>query len=150
MISLKTKEIDKSLNKIDKAADRLKKNKRVLFLKWSILGFKDITKHFKAQSGPKGRWKPLAASTIRARRKGKGKGSARILQDTRELHKSLMPGIGLKDFQRNRLILFTNVPYAKKHDEGKGRIPQREFMWLGRDAKKNIKEQTIKFMRPWR
>lgn len=150
MISLNTKDVKRSLAKIDKAANRLKRDKKVLFLKWSIFGFKDIIKHFKDQASPKGRWKPLSASTIRMRRKGKGKGSARILQDTGSLRNSVMPGIGLKDLQRNRLILYTNIPYAKKHDEGFGSIPQREFMWLGKDAKGKMKKQAIEFMRPWR
>jgi len=150
MISLKTKQIEQSLDKIDRAANRLKNDKRVLFMKWSIFGFKDIVQHFKDQTGPAGRWKSLSPVTIRMRRKGKGKGSAKILQDSGELKKSLMPGIGLKDFQGSKVILYTNIPYAKKHDEGFGRIPKREFMWLGRDAKEKIRKQTIEFMRPWR
>ena len=149
MIKIKLGQLKRSLKKIDKVADKLKKDKRVLFLKWSILGFKDIQQHFKDQSDLKGKWKPLKAKTIEARR-NKQKGSIKILQDTGSLRNSLRPGIGLKDFQRDRIILFTPIPYAKKHDEGQRGMPKREFMWLSQDAKNEIKKQTIEFMRPWR
>jgi len=150
MINIKLGQLKRSLGKIDKVADKLKKDKKVLFLKWSIFGFKDIQQHFKDQSGSKGKWKPLSPITIERRRKGKGKGSAQILQDTGSLRNSLRPGIGLKDFQRDRIILFTSIKYAKKHDEGLRGMPKREFMWLSKDAKDQIKKQTIKFIRPWR
>lgn len=150
MINVKLGQVEKTLDKINKAADNIEKNKKVLFLKWAILGFKDIQQHFKDQSGPDGRWERLSPATIRMRRKGKGKGSAKVLQNTGSLRNSLRPGVGMKDFERNRLILFTNIPYARKHDEGLGRMPQREFMWLSKDAKSKIVKQAIKFIKPWR
>ena len=163
MISVRLGHVNRSLNKIDKAGKRLKKDKKVLFVKWSVFGFKDIVQHFKDQSGPKGKWKPLAASTIAARR-NKKKSSIKILQDTGSLRGSIRPGIGKTDFQRNRVILFTPIPYALQHDEGKrkesnsisgknfgtAKIPARPFMWLSKDAMDKIKDQTIKFMRPWK
>ena len=149
MIKIKLGQLNRSLKKIEKISDKLSKEKRVLYTKWSIIGFKDIIQHFKDQLGPKGKWKKLAPITIKARR-NKDKSSIKILQDTGQMRNSLRPGIGKKDFKRNRVILFTTIEYAKKHNEGLKGMPKREFMWLSKNAKNQIKKITAEFMKPWR
>lgn len=48
---------------------------------------------FQAESSPFGRsWPPLAESTLRARRQGRGRGSSKILQDTGQLAASITHG----------------------------------------------------------
>ena len=73
---------------------------------------------FRSQKDPWGQaWKPLAASTLRGRRKGKGSGSDKILRDTGRLQNSLnyRPGVTVgKDWVR----FGTNVAYAAIHQFG--------------------------------
>lgn len=70
---------------------------------------------FRDQKDPWGQpWAPLKPSTIRARRKGKGGGSAKILRDTGVLSNSLTA-------QRTgplTIEMGTTVPYAAAHQFG--------------------------------
>lgn len=58
-------------------------------------------------------WKPLSASTIRNRRKGKGTGSAMPLLDTGRLRNSIT-----KRVDSNSVFIGTNVEYAAVHQFG--------------------------------
>jgi len=79
-------------------------------------GLADILKHFRDESGPDGKWKPLKS------RQGK------ILQDTGRLR-----GATKAFTMPDRTILINNVEYASYHQKGKG-VPQRKFMWISKKA----------------
>ena len=89
-----------------------------------------------------GNWPPLAPSTIRSRRKGKGKqarqtaaifqaqgmpaGAASILIDTGTLLGSITPGQHKTEDIPAGVRVGTEVEYAKYHQRGQG-VPQREI-----------------------
>lgn len=92
-----------------------------------------IQRNFQQEGRPQ-RWPGLAASTIAGRRRGKGRGGIKILQDTRRLgggiHKQVVGG-GVK-------IATSPLPYARRQQEGypggKGRghskTPARKYLML--------------------
>lgn len=67
-------------------------------------------------------WRPLAPATIARRRKGRGQGSVRILQDTGRLR----AGFIVSADQRHGMVK-NAVPYAAEHESGGGRLPQRKM-----------------------
>jgi len=55
------------------------------------------------------------------------------------LRKSFLPGMGqTKQKGKYGILLFTNVPYAGKHNYGLGGMPKREFMWLSGPAQERM------------
>lgn len=123
-VKLDTKAWNSLLNKI---GSKLKNVYPELRAATNTFGFKDIIEHFKQERGPAGRWARLKY------RKGKA------LQDTGRLRNSLLPGSGMQErVGNNAVLLFTNVEYAGTHNYGKGKIPQREFMWLSSNAQEQI------------
>jgi len=79
-----------------------------------------------------GTWKPLAASTIRGRRKGRGKGKPEILRDTGVLLNSLSLGApgSIRREIPDGIEVGTVVKYATHHQNPKvpGRPPQRKIL----------------------
>lgn len=68
-------------------------------------------------------WKPLKPSTIASRRKGKGKGGVKILQDTGHLK-----GRWKKSWTATFAKVQSGVPYSEIHHEGKGHVPERRIL----------------------
>ncbi|HDM78818.1 MAG TPA: phage virion morphogenesis protein [Deltaproteobacteria bacterium] len=69
-------------------------------------------------------WKPLKASTLARRRKGKGFGPvAKILRDTGRLQNSFVV-----EANKDRVTIGTNVFYAPFHQFGTKYIPQRRLL----------------------
>jgi phage gpG-like protein len=98
--------------------------------------------HFKREEGPEGKWKGLSDITIYRRRKGKKKRGDKILQDTGTLKNSIAA------VSNNRgAEVGTNIIYAKAHQFGKGRIPQRTFLFLSKEAQNRILDRFILDMR---
>ena len=79
------------------------------------------------------KWKPLKASTVKQRRKGKGKGSAKILRDTGNLQLRWNRRIRNKEAS-----LRSAVGYSKYHEEGTKHIPKRKIFPTERQAIKII------------
>jgi phage gpG-like protein len=71
-----------------------------------------------ARSGDK--WEPLSPRTIKSRRKGKGIGGVKILQDTGRLKSSVTHRTGgsIYDLQPSMLTMGTNLVYAAIHQHG--------------------------------
>ena len=105
-----------------------------------VFGFKDIIDHFSKEEGENGRWKPRKASTQRSYSR-KGKAGNKLLQDTGALRGSLIHGQTEK-VGANNVLMFTQVPYAGRHNYGKG-MPKREFMWLSDKALDNIAKMFL-------
>lgn len=125
----------------------------LLRLAFATRGFKDIVKHFKKESGPRGKWRKRAASTdemYEAIRSGKRKppigmrsGSFskgnKLLQLTGKLRGSLLP-TNIKKRGRNSIVFFSNDPKSGALDGGskKKRLPARPFMWLSKKAQEGM------------
>lgn len=107
-------------------------------------GFKDIIDHFSKEEGPEGKWPKRKESTQKAyaimgKRHAKYNPSNRLLQLTGNLRKSLLPTSGnTKQQGRYGILLFTNVPYAGRHNYGEGKTPKREFMFLSGPAQQQM------------
>ncbi len=101
--------------------DRRKVNARAVVVtdRW-------IQKNFQQEGAlayPGTGWKPLSPVTIAARRKGKGKGSVKILQDTGQL-RSRWKKLWTSKFAK----IQSGVPYSDKHHKGVGHIPERRIL----------------------
>ena len=87
-----------------------------------------VDKNFKADGRlhENGRyhWKPLKASTIKQRRKGKGKGKPQILRDTGRLSADFIPTASK---EKGKVV--NKTPYAVYHEGGapKAGLPQRKM-----------------------
>ena len=116
-------------------SDGMKDPKPYLRAAFATRGFSDVISHFDDARGPRGSWAPLKPATIARRRKGRGTGSARPLQDTGNLRRNFLP-TNIDDLGNNSIVFFNPTPYAAPHDEGseKQHLPQREFMWLSDKA----------------
>jgi hypothetical protein len=91
-----------------------------------------------------GEWPPLAPSTIKARRKGKGKGKPAILRDVGLLYNALSPTLNSPGAINERVPFGVRVGYggpmrhgegratiadiASYHQRGVGRLPQRKII----------------------
>lgn len=168
-LSLNTIGLQALTRKLVRHSNKIKNQRRSLFARLSVLGFKDIQEHFKNEEGPSGggslagigmaaisgrstvRWRALSPVTIARRRKG-GKG-AKILQDTGNLRNSLMANVGKKVIRADSVILSVGGSnkssvddYASKHNFGFG-VPKREFMYISKDGNAKIVKQVIKFIK---
>jgi len=107
----------------------------------------------------RGGWKPLAASTLKGRRGGKGKRrKAAILIDTGTLVKSLTIGAtgNMIEWLRNGVRYGIGGPakhpdgkatiadIARFHDSGKGRLPKREIIVAPDAATVNAMKRDVK------
>ena len=109
----------------------------------AIAGFKDILSHFDDELGPTGKWQERSeAYKIYAHKQGKTK----ILQFSGTLRKSFTPSSPKFRSNTSGIILYSKVPYARAHDEGLGKMPERKFMWLSKDAIDSIIKQTLKWL----
>lgn len=115
----------------------------------STIGFSDIISHFNTESGPGGSWPKRSPETDRIYdligagklapprgfRAGSFSSSNKLLQLTGKMRQSVMPGRGgIKVVSGNSIRMSAGTNYSAKHDEGGGRTPQREFMWLSDKA----------------
>ncbi len=98
-------------------------------------GFKDVVDHFSEEESPDGKWQSL--------KKPRKRGGSKILQDTGRLRSSVR-------FRtlRDEAHIFTQVVYAGVHNFGysKRNIPQRQFLWLSKEAIKSITETFKRFI----
>ena len=144
VLSLRFYGMEGILDKLKKIEQNIK-NDRAMFTKMAVWAFKDVQDHFQKESGSSGRWPSLSQATIKSRRQGKKAGrSPRMLQDTGRLKNSLLPTTGKTRFIPDGVILYTDLVYASAHNFGTDKIPQREFMWLSNEAKRQIIEVVRK------
>lgn len=102
--------------------------------------YRDVMDHFDKEMGPQSKWKQLSPITIENRRKGKGRGSDKILQDTGLLRASIKP-----NNTKDSASVGTNLNYAEKHQYGYKNIPQRKFLWLSKAVLDLITKKVGKF-----
>ncbi len=96
--------------------------------------FGDVMDHFSQEKGPQGSWKPWSQS-YKEYMQRIGKSGNKILQDKGNLRQSLIPSKGKHKSTKDAGIFYTKVKYAAIHNFGKpGRMPQRRFMWISKQA----------------
>jgi phage gpG-like protein len=74
-------------------------------------------------------WKALSAATLAMRRRGKGKGNPRILQDTGRYKGSFSPQHRDSRWKvsNNLVRVGSNVEYGPRHEFGEG-VPERKVL----------------------
>jgi len=103
----------------------------------------ETKKGFRDERDPDGvPWKPLKYP----RRNSKGRD--RILQDTGLMRTSVTAqgGQNTDEIGPTWLEWGTSVPYAKYHQDGTSRIPQRQFLGVGKDLADAVTEQVADFV----
>lgn len=104
-----------------------------------------VQKNFKQEgslSGGGSPWKPLAPSTLAGRRKGRGVGSAKILQDKGQLKTRWKHTATART-----AVLQSGVPYGDYHDRGTGTIPKRKILPTQRMVKPILKRIYKAFLK---
>lgn len=80
-----------------------------------------VQDNFKSEGGKVGGWAPLKAGGRRV--KGVFDSTAKILQDTGRLRISFLPFAS-----KTNAGIGSDIPYAKKHEEGEGALPVRRML----------------------
>lgn len=100
---------------------------------FSAIVYRDIAEHFSKESGPTGTWKEWSKMYAR-HMKRTGYAGNKILQFTGRLRQNFRPES--RRVTEGSINWFNDAktksgyPYAWGHDNGDGKLPQREFMWL--------------------
>lgn len=137
-VSIETKAAQKFIRRFSKEFD----DKKYLELVGQD-GLAWINRNFRVE-GIEQKWKPLAASTIRRRRKGRGVGSPRILRDTGRMAQSFVvktSGSG------TWVSVGTGDKKAPHHEFGTSRIPRRRILPTKKEAEKIALDTLTKFAR---
>jgi len=97
---------------------------------------KSFMEQFRSEGEPS--WKPLQPETIARRRKGRGRGQPKILQDTGRLRRSYTSSVApnsIHDLQHYKLTVGSNLVYAAFHQFGfpPRNIPERPLIIRPRD-----------------
>jgi len=133
---------------------------QAVFRQWGSRYLAFVRRRFAANSRGGGDWKPLARSTVKARRGGR-KGRKRrvaILRDTGTLFNALtvgMPGnlyrlirhgirVGFSGATRHPKGKATIRDIAHFHDTGAGRLPKREILVPPDDPTKEAMKQDLR------
>ena len=83
-------------------------------------------------------WAPLAAETLRRRRKGKGKGSVKILQDTDKLKQSIAQIVA-----GGSVTVGTGIEYGPWQQGGTSRMPARPFVGINAEDRGTITQVVM-------
>lgn len=134
---------------MSKRGDDLRSDKSTVRKIYSPIIMEDVVKHFENEEGPDGPWQNWSRSYER-HMDAIGKGGNKILQDTGRLRQNIKPGNvtggNFKWVWFNNAHTKDGFPYAKAHDEGGGRLPKREFMWVSDKAMDLIAQATLDYL----
>ncbi len=146
-VQFKDKKLRNFLRKMQKKVKDYEDGAKSVIAAWGPLVFADVIDHFEKQKGPKGKWEQWSKSYQKRMAKMK-KGGNKILIDSGRLRNSFQPSNArsIKDgiLWFNPAKTANGFPYAKAHDEGGKKLPQREFMYLSQDAMGKIAALTLK------
>lgn len=110
--------------------------------------FKDVIGHFDKEEGSEGAWEPW--SDIYAEHMSKiGKSGNKILQFSGKLRQGFIPSPTQRSGEFrwvNPSKTKDNFPYAAAHNEGGGKLPKRDFMWLSDEAMEDVAEKCLNFI----
>jgi len=143
-----SEEWQKILKKIGKKWDDIKSRREFGGI-ISTSVYKDIMSHFDDERGPEGKW--VKWSNVYADHLKKiGRSGNKKLQFSGKLRQAFQPSSwrpesdGVLFF--NKALTKNGYDYARGHDEGDGKLPQRSFMWLSSKGLSSIIEQTQKWL----
>lgn len=100
-----------------------------------------VQQNFKTEGGKVGKWAPLKVGGRWSRRRGRRffDSAAKVLQDTGRLRQSFLPFV-----TRRNAGIGSDLPYAKKHEEGKGergrKLPARRMLPKQKEVRKDLRE----------
>lgn len=110
--------------------------------------FRDVITHFEDEEGSDGPWD--AWSDVYAQHMEKiGRGGNKILQNTGRLRQGFAPAASqsIGEFKWvNSSQTKDGFPYAYAHNEGGGRLPKRDFMWLSDAGLEDVAEKCLNFI----
>jgi phage gpG-like protein len=115
---------------------------------------KDQANHGRQMSGPSGKWKPRAQSTVLRARRSKSK--KRVKGANRRLLASLPRRTILVQIRGHKLVAFSQVPWAGIHQYGGtaghgAKIPARPFLWFSPEFLKLAKNKILdRTFRAWK
>ena len=143
LISVKVEGLDKVRHKLKVTADKL----RDMHQFWTSVGMyvqrQTIRERFNKEQSPEGtKWKPLAPSTIKHRKKRHKKGNMKILQDTGELRRSIA-----YEASNDSVRIGSKLKYARTHQFGRGYIPARPFLGVTVSEKKHITSMFSQYIK---
>lgn len=148
-VTFDDKEVRTLLETIVKRTDQITDLDRRVVGILSAVVYQDVIDHFETESDPNGKWTPWSES-YRAFMQKIGKANNKILQDTGRLRQSFTPASVKKTGEG--LLWFNNAktndgfPYAAAHNDGGGKLPQRQFMWLSDRALGKMSNQLLEFI----
>ena len=98
-------------------------------------GRKDVLNHFREESGPSGRWRPL--------KKPRQSGGSKILHDTGRLRGAISA-----ENTDDTATVSAGTSYAATHNFGDNsrNIPQRKFLWISAQALKSMALTLSKYI----
>lgn len=162
------KKLDRYLDKAEKDIKKRAKLGKIL----SLPVYGDIIDHFSKEVGPNGKWPAWSKSYLDAiqgkvafryingqvvplnpskykikppRKNGKK------LQATGRLRQSITPkswrNVSDGYLFYNNAQVRSGFPYAKAHDEGGPKLPQRKFMWLSNKGMDNVRTVALGWMK---
>jgi len=171
--TFQSKKVQRFLKQLQKNNKDFDKREKHIWGIISSIGFADVIDHFQKERGPGGKWKAWSQSykdaingkvafrriggrTVPLKPGGKFKldpprKPGKKLQDTGRLRNSLMT-VRTAGRAKKGIILFNaakvkgGFPYAKAHNEGDGKLPQREYMWLSLKGMNKIAKFSANYM----
>lgn len=122
--------LDRVFRRIARLSNRISRETEKPLKAGAVYMLGSIERNFKASGRPK-KWQKLAESTVRQRRKGKGKGGIKPLVDTAQLKNSMSTRI-----RRTSAEVGTNMVQAKRQHfgypggsgRGHSKTPARPYM----------------------
>ena len=132
-ISIQVEGLERLKQRLKATADKLQNMRQF----WSSVGMyvqrQTIRERFNKEQSPEGqKWKPLAESTKRRKKRHK-RGQMKILHDTGALRRSIAYEAG-----NNSVKVGSVLKYARTHQFGRGKIPARPFLGVTEGEKKHI------------
>ena len=132
-ISIQVEGLERLKQRLKATADKLQNMRQF----WSSVGMyvqrQTIRERFNKEQSPEGqKWKPLAESTKRRKKRHK-RGQMKILHDTGALRRSIAYEAG-----NNSVKVGSVLKYARTHQFGRGKIPARPFLGVTESEKKHI------------
>ena len=114
---------------------------------WQTVGMyvqrQTIRERFNKEQSPDGqKWKPLAESTIKRRKKRHKRGNMKILQDTGELRRSIA-----YEADSHSVRVGSKLKYARTHQFGRGKIPARPFLGITNNEKEHITSMFRQYLK---
>lgn len=148
-VEFKNEEVSEFMAQLLKRTNDVKDGNKAYVGLLSAIVYRDVMTHFKEEKGSEGRWKTWSPS-YQEHMKKIGRAGNKILQFNGRLRQTFQPtdnktsSRGITWF--NNAKTKSGYPYAWGHQEGDGKLPKRDFMWLSNSALDEMARQTLAYM----